>query len=145
MKLVRLLLIVMVLSATASAYASNFNDNGNGTISDANTGLVWQKDDDGTTPSWTAALTYCEGLSLAGQTDWRLPNRMELISIVDYTQINPSINTMYFPSSKSSGYWSSTSNAFNAFAAWYVLFSYGNVEFYGKTNSYYVRCVRGGQ
>jgi hypothetical protein len=33
---------------------------------------------------WSDALAYCEGLDYAGHSDWRLPNAMELQSIVDY-------------------------------------------------------------
>ncbi len=162
MKIVRLLLMLMIFSAAATAYASNFTDNGNGTISDADTGLVWQQCSAGyttttakcdtasgtTTFTWADALSYCEGLSLAGQTDWRLPNRIELMSIVDYTRVNPSINTTYFPNvpnAKSYQYWSSTSYADTASYAWYVDFVAGNVLNYGKAAYFYVRCVRGGQ
>jgi hypothetical protein len=145
MKLMQLPLIVVFMVVAGSAYAANFTNNGNGTISDANTGFVWQKDDDGLARTWADALTYCEGLSLAGLTDWRLPNKNELWSIVDYTRINLAINSTYFPSIKSSSYWSSTTDAGNTSTAWTVGFSGGYVTSYVKTGSYYVLCVRGGQ
>jgi hypothetical protein len=34
--------------------------------------------------AWCAALSYCEGLTLAGSDDWRLPNVRELESLIDY-------------------------------------------------------------
>ena len=49
----------------------SYTDNGNGTITDNVTGLVWQKEDDNTTRTWAAAGTYCDGLILGGQSDWR--------------------------------------------------------------------------
>jgi hypothetical protein len=36
--------------------------------------------------NWFAALDYCESLTLADNTDWRLPNVKELHSIVDYSR-----------------------------------------------------------
>ena len=65
---------------------NNFTNNGNGTVSDSATGLMWQQADDGTKREFDAAITYCEALSLGGQTDWRLPNIKELQSILDYSR-----------------------------------------------------------
>jgi hypothetical protein len=68
-------------------YGTNeLTDNGNGTVSDAATRLMWMQGDNGQGVIWEAALAYCEGLSLAGHTDWRLPNAKELQSIVDYSR-----------------------------------------------------------
>ncbi|MDD5519037.1 MAG: DUF1566 domain-containing protein, partial [Candidatus Omnitrophica bacterium] len=81
----------------------------------------------------------------AGYSDWRLPNVRELMSIVNYGVYNPAINTTYFSNTQSSDYWSSTTYASNTPYAWRVSFSGGHVSCYDKTNSYYVRPVRGGQ
>jgi hypothetical protein len=35
---------------------------------------------------WSNALAYAEGSTLAGYTDWRLPNAKELQSLLDYTR-----------------------------------------------------------
>jgi hypothetical protein len=61
--------------------------------------------------SWQRALQYCEGLSLAGHTDWRLPNLRELYSIVDYGKLHPdeSIDPV-FGTTIGGNYWSSTSH-----------------------------------
>ncbi len=48
--------------------AGDLTDNGNGTVTDSGTHLVWQQGESGTM-TWETALTYCEGLSLAGNTD----------------------------------------------------------------------------
>ncbi|OGW00156.1 MAG: hypothetical protein A2W75_07770 [Nitrospinae bacterium RIFCSPLOWO2_12_39_15] len=112
----------------------NFTDNANGTVTDNNTGLMWQKDDDNTAREWESAITYCEGLSLGGDNDWRLPNIKELLSIID---------TTYFPNTNSSYYWSSTTDADYYTNAWLVYFGDGNDNDNGPTSSYYVRCVRG--
>ncbi len=65
---------------------NNFVDNSDGTITDLNTGLMWQKDDSGIGMLWEDSLEYAENLELAGYTDWRLPNAKELQSIVDYSR-----------------------------------------------------------
>ncbi|MBI5749112.1 MAG: DUF1566 domain-containing protein [Nitrospinae bacterium] len=123
----------------------SYTDNGNGTITDNVTGLIWQKEDDNTPRTWSDAGTYCDNLTLGGQSDWRLPSKKELISIVNYGTYNHAINTTYFPNTNSSYYWSSTTVANYSSDAWSVNFSYGYVDGYGKSSSYYVRCIRGGQ
>lgn len=65
---------------------NSFVDNGDETISDTATHLMWQKSDNGNSINWNSALSYCENLSLADHSDWRLPNAKELQSIVDYTR-----------------------------------------------------------
>lgn len=103
---------------------NDFVDNGDGTISDLATGLMWQQYDDGNSRDWKTALSYSEGLSLAGHSDWRLPNIKELHSIVDYTRspqttssaaIDPifGITSIYDPEGNSGQYpyfWSSTTH-----------------------------------
>ncbi len=104
------------LSATAifgedSDYTRNapsFTDNGNGTVTDNNTGLVWQKTDSGEM-TWDNARTGATSLNLAGYTDWRLPTAQEAFCILDHER-NPSLNSTYFVNNASGtpGYfWSS--------------------------------------
>lgn len=131
-----------------AATLPRFTDNGNGTVTDIRTGLMWQQatGSNGAAMTWKAALAYCENLSLAGYTDWRLPNIRELASLADLSRYNPAINTGYFPDTKSDNYWSSSTYANYTGYAWGVYFSYG----YGYNDlksyySYYVRAVRGGQ
>jgi len=65
---------------------SNLVNNSDGTATDQNTGLMWQKLDNGSGVDWESALTTCESASTGKHTDWRLPNAKELHSIVDYTR-----------------------------------------------------------
>jgi len=119
-----------------------FIDNGDGTVTDAVTNLTWQAQDDATTKTWESALTYCEGSSLGGHNDWRLPNVKELRSIVDPKKYNLSINTAFFPNTRSSSYWTSTTYKNGITAAWSVRFLDGYVLTDTKTTGRYVRCVR---
>ncbi len=82
----------------------SFTDNGNGTVTDNVIGLMWQQEDDNTTRTWADAGTYCDGLALGGYTDWRLPTKKELMSIVNYGTYSPAINTTYFPNTNASSY-----------------------------------------
>ena len=110
-------------------------------MTDRCTGLIWQRDtgNEGTRLSWSGALDYCEGLSLAEQDDWRLPNIRELQSIVNYGTSGPALDTMFFNAAGGQApgsYWSSTSIADvgQLGNAWYVDFSVGHVHgFGGKT------------
>lgn len=155
------------------AYNTNpmsFTNNGNGTVTDNNTGLMWQRcsvgqNNDSTcsgtasTYNWyKASGTYhasynpasqdvCGELSTGGYTDWRLPSKKDLITIVDYSIPfpGPTINTTYFPNTRASGYWSSATDADYPDGAWGVYFCYGSVYGSSKSSDFYVRCVRGGQ
>ncbi len=52
--------------------------------------LMWQDNSDvlHSTYTWNAAIDYCESLSLGSYTDWRLPTQKELLSLVNYAQID---------------------------------------------------------
>ena len=77
---------VLYVRGNAGYGKNRFVDNGDGTVTDAATGLTWQKADSGKGMDWVQALHYAENLELAGHSDWRLPNAKELQSIVDYTR-----------------------------------------------------------
>lgn len=120
-----------------------FTDNQDGTVTDDITTLMWEQADDGTARSWEEALTHCEGLSLAGYSDWRLPNLKELHSIVEYN-VFPAIDTTLFPNASADRHWSSTTRDSFPGIAWNVNFVTGTVDFINKTHTNYSRCVRGG-
>jgi hypothetical protein len=122
-----------------------FDNSSAGTVTDNNTKLMWQRQDDGTTRTWSAAGTYCSNLTLASYSDWRLPKIEELQRIVNLGKRNPSIDTTYFTSTQSSRYWSSTASVYITTNAHEVDFLNGSVSYRTKTNSFYVRCVRGEQ
>ncbi|MBS2014162.1 MAG: DUF1566 domain-containing protein [Deltaproteobacteria bacterium] len=74
------------------------------TVTDKTTGLVWQRQEP--TPvsaSYSAASTYCDDLDLAGKQDWRLPTRIELLTILDYGQPSNVLNKTVFPDSPQAG------------------------------------------
>jgi hypothetical protein len=145
-----------IMLLAASAQAGNFTDNGNGTVTDNTNGLMWQKEDDNIKRTWSDAVSYCEGLTLAGYMDWRLPAVNELWSLKepnDYT--DPTIDETYFPNTDSV-YWTSTSGGRteeggsvkitnDPSKAWVVAFSLGITFAGNKSSPCHVRCVRGGR
>ena len=139
-----ILTVILSLSMGSTAALAAYVDNGDGTVTDPEMGLMWQQATPGDIYTWQEAIDYCNGLSLAGHTDWRLPNANELQSIVDYSRYSPAIDETYFPGTSGSSHWSSSSDATNPSNAWDVNFSNGYVSSSNKGYSR-VRAVRGGQ
>ncbi len=134
---------------------SLYTDHGDGTVTDEATGLMWQKCSLGQSGSsctgtalrftWQAALAVANNNTGSGYTDWRLPNKNELASLLEDACYNPAINETVFPATLSSVYWSSSPYAYNINYAWIVYSGSGSVDYYNKSVSFYVRLVRGSQ
>jgi len=143
-------------------------DNGNGTVTDKNTGLVWEKlsvdrsvHDVGNVYTWDQAFSVhvatLNSTNFAGHNDWRVPNVRELQSIVNYQNFNPPVSpafnnncslgctvTTCSCTANSGVYWSSTTVARTPTNAWLVEFVDGFVSNTGKSFVKFVRGVRGG-
>lgn len=77
-----------------------------GVVIDQVTGLMWQRE----TPAesdFAAGAAHCAEFGLAGYCDWRLPTRIELVSLVDFTLSRPALDSTAFPAA-SGEYWSSS-------------------------------------
>jgi hypothetical protein len=74
-----------------------YTDNGDGTVRDHATGLIWQKRAPAGTFTWDQALAYCADLALGGHDDWRVPTRIELTSITDFTRSGAKLDPSAFP------------------------------------------------
>ena len=93
-----------------------------------------------------ALVTAVNAAGLCGQTDWRLPTRRELATLVDAGTFNPAIDATYFPNTQTSHfYWSATTIVLNPANAWYVLAGNGSNNADSKTLNGYARLVRGGR
>ena len=127
-----------------------------GTVTDTVTGLMWQQCSVGQSGSdcsggsasnytWQDALQLANTETTADYDDWRLPNKNELSSIVAYDRYSPSINTVAFPNTESTIYWSSSPNASDSGDAWLVYFGNGGVNGDSRYGNGRVRLVRSGQ
>jgi len=63
--------------------APRYRDNGDGTVSDQNTGLMWQRDFD--RAQWSQAFAKAQGARTGGHADWRVPTIKELYSLMDFS------------------------------------------------------------
>ena len=87
----------------------------------------------------------CVDLRLAGHGDWRLPSRIELVSLLDTRRTQPSIDVEAFPGTPSDWFWTSSRAADDPNAAWYVYFYFGYPKTDDAGNVFSVRCVRTAQ
>lgn len=135
---------------------SRYIVHGNGTVTDTIIGLMWQRcsagqsgsdcsDSVSTTHTWQQALALADTGNTAGYSDWRLPNKKELISIVAYDRYYPSINTVAFPNTALAYYWSSSPNASDSEAVGVVAFGFGFDNDNNRDSYNRVRLVRSGQ
>lgn len=121
-----------------------------GCVTDNLTGLMWPKN--GNPPnekiSWQGALDYVAAMNsstgLCGYHDWRLPNRKELFSLIDYSQSNPALPPNHpFNNVQSYYYWSSTSRIPNSPYAWKFHLGTGSLDNVNlKEATYYAWPVR---
>lgn len=156
-----------------------FTDNGNGTVTDNLTRLVWLKDANcvdtvggierirRSTPklagafsvlAYSAALTWVSGLASgvcglsdgSRSKDWRLPNRLEMQSLMDYSRSNPALPISHpFANVQPQGTWTSTVLSYNQTASvgdssWYMYPESGvmNAESNNASGEYYLWAVR---
>jgi len=114
-------------------------------VSDALTGLIWQKSPAGEAKSWQAALSYCEESTAANTGDWRLPSVHELESLVDVSTHSPATfkdGSTAYVSVSDDKFWSGTTYGKDHADAWYVEFNYGITYKDEKPDDLKVICVR---
>ena len=162
-----LLLVLGVASQAAKPTPPpppRFVDNGDGTVTDNQTGLMWEKK----TPanyldmySWSISSGPADGTlfttflatmncvvsadgtcGLAGHYDWRIPNVSELQTIRDCSKpdcLDPIFGLVV------DYYWSASTNTLDPSNAWVWGFSNPGLFTYFKGNQVRVRAVRGGR
>ncbi len=142
MKRLLVVLILLCLLGGVGFSEARYIDNGDGTVTDTQTNLMWQQ---ATAPyllTWGQAQTYCKNLTLAGYSDWRLPEIGDLGSLVD-TSYTPTIHPDYFSDTRPDWYWTISGNYLGTYGAVIVNFNDGSHRYqHGAAGSYYVRAVR---
>ncbi len=116
-----------------------------GAVTDKVSGLMWEHGGAGLTDGkiLTTAAAYCTALRTAGFADWRLPTRIELISLVDYTTASPALNGA-LTSPKANYFWSSTAMSGRPGYNWIVYSPSGASSAIPVENdTLSTRCVRG--
>jgi len=117
-------------------------------VTDNLTGLMWTRNANlpAGTRTWQQVLDFAKLLDLCGFTDWRLPNRRELRSLVNYGVSDNAalLNTQGFTGVQAGFYWTSSSLAAGASKAWVVIMR-GDVSSQAKNVTGFVWPVRAGQ
>ena len=142
--------------ADTTTPTDRFTINADGTVSDSETGLMWQRCSygqtyntetqlcEGSTPSltWQEALRGAKNDTTADYDDWQMPNIKELASILEHSCTEPSINEDVFLGTKLQNYWSNTSGVSTMSSAWVYQFDSGLNSLHAKTSNVYLRLVR---
>lgn len=115
------------------------------TVIDCVTGLEWQRSVEhfGYTEQ-AFAVELCGVLTYAGYTDWRLPSRIELVTLVDYSVAapGPTIDVTAFPETLGVAFWAASPGAILPHTGSAISFRDGSGGNYGTTTSLPWRCVR---
>lgn len=142
--------VLVLMSATASALWAaaphgQYDILNDGTVKDRKTGLIWQQKAATVQHTWSSAKDYCAQLSLGGvSSGWRLPEVLELASLVDRAAASPSptIDSTAFPSATAGRFWTATASAGYAGKYWFLDFASGILNSDSDEQPYWVRCVR---
>ncbi len=118
------------------------------------TGLVWALAAGGANPcpsdgtgvcTWADAAGVCaaqNAASLGGlSSGWHLPSVVELLSLVNYANTPPLIDTTVFTGATASPYWTSTAAAGSSTQAWSINLQNGSTSVAATTQAMAILCV----
>lgn len=112
-------------------------------VLDRLTGLIWTQDANPAVfpVTWQEALDYIADMNRErtfGYSDWRLPNRRELRSLMSHQAKKPALPEGHpFRNVFSGWYWTSTTAAINTAYAWYI-HTEGARMFYGNKEQFFL-------
>ncbi len=148
-------------SSESSLPAVRFKDNGDGTVTDAESKLMWLRCASGqqwrssrcvgtaAAYDWPGAGQQADKLNREGSAffnDWRVPTLRELATITDRGCKNPRTNLTVFPGTPPAAFWSSTVRPGEAAGERVLALSFGDegVMLARKDEHFHVRLVRTG-
>jgi len=128
--------------STGLPHPMSYAANADGTVTDQVTGLTWEATVDGNAYMQGDAVAHCA----AKGEGWRLPTRLELVSLVDYTIAapGPTINAV-FTETPPTTFWTASLYYGDVGDYWYVGFDVGYSDYGIANQSALVRCVRSAQ
>jgi len=116
-------------------------------VFDRETGLTWPVEFSVERLTFAQAEKYIAELNAkrhCGFDDWRMPTRVELLTLVDDTRHSPAIDSDAFPGTPSEYFWTATPYAADPKTyAWVVGFGGGYSLYDNRGSSGRVRAVRG--
>ncbi len=106
---------------------------GDGTVRDRLTGLMWPQSGPMGSPgvTWANAFAFLADMNSSvrtnfGHVDWRLPNRLEALSLIDRSQVSPALSPDHpFASGIDYSIWTSSTSSSDTTKAWYVSPAFG--------------------
>jgi len=117
---------------------ASYDTNQSDVVIDNITGLMWEREASASQP-YEDAASYCGELVLGGFCDWRLPTRIELVSLVDFTSASPAMDGAFSNDAEISFSFSS-SVAEREGLRWSLAYTDGATMSQGGERS--ARCVR---
>ncbi len=111
-------------------------------VYDDNTGLTWELSPSDDVYTWEKAHLRCDNLNnanFAGKSNWRVPNPLELMTLVDNDRINGSI----LAGNYSNSFW--TNQQYTAHTESAYIFDVYMFRYYDKSDAFRVLCVSGNE
>ncbi len=113
-------------------------------VLDTRTGLIWRRAVEPGEFTYEQALKHAAQVAKKTGLPWRVPTKKELKALIDEKQNYPVIDTVVFPDTPSTWFWSSSPYAGSAGDAWVINFDSGAIYDSYRSSIYAVRLVRVG-
>lgn len=123
------------------AFPTSYQPDGD-VVCDSDTLLCWPEVPVDTPVTWRNAEATCSALRVGNHDDWRVPTRIELLSIVAFGHI-PTFKDYFLGPARE--YWTATPYVEDPSTAWSVDFTRGQPYPRATDEGHYVRCVRNGR